>query len=67
MASNLGKIITRLQADNPDLVVNNEGKKHIRLYLNGQLVGILPFRLRTEGLAQNTVSQLRRAGLTVAR
>lgn len=67
MASNLNKIITRLQTDNPDLVVDEEGKSHIRLYLNGRLIGILPFRLRSEGLAQNTVSQLRRAGLVVPR
>jgi hypothetical protein len=58
------QIVKKLEADNPQLIVV-WGTKHIKLLINGAQVGILPYRLRTEGLARPTVSQLRRAGLTV--
>lgn len=59
------QIVKRLERENPQLS-HRSSKSHVKLYVNGQLIGIIPVQLRTEGLARNTVSQLRRAGLRVA-
>jgi hypothetical protein len=64
MATKTKRIVDRLQEDNPQLQVT-WGGRHVKLYVRGQLVGILPLQLRTEGLAKNSVTQLRRAGLRV--
>jgi hypothetical protein len=59
------QIVKKLERDNPQLR-HDRNKSHVKLYADGRLVGILPVQLRTEGLAKNTVAQLRRAGLRVA-
>lgn len=64
MASKTGQIINQLKQDNPKLLVV-EGGPHVKLFFRGKFVGILPNRLRTEGLAQNSRAQFRRAGMKV--
>lgn len=58
------QITRELARLNPGLVIT-EGTKHLKLSHHGRLLCILPRRLRTEGLAHNTKTKLRNAGLTV--
>lgn len=58
------QLIGRLKKLNPQLVVELGGH-HYKLYIEGQLIGILPVKLAKEGLAVNSKCQLRRAGLRV--
>lgn len=64
MAAKTDRIVQKLEQDNPQLQVE-WGTRHIKLLVNGHLIGILPLRLSKEGLAKNSVCQLRRAGLKV--
>jgi hypothetical protein len=58
------RMVRKLQKDNPELTVAEPGKHgHYRLYLAGEMIGILPGTLAKEGLALNTISQLRRKGV----
>lgn len=58
------RVIGQLRNDNPQLQVE-WGNSHVKLYVRNRLIGILPMQLRTEGLARNSRTQLRRAGLKV--
>jgi hypothetical protein len=53
-----------LEKSNPQVMLA-EGTSHWKIVVNGILVGIYPRKPRTEGFADNTRSQLRRAGLVV--
>ena len=58
------RIVRKLLSDNPGLEIRDNGR-HRKLFLNGKLIGILPWVLRQEGLSPNLISQFRRAGLKV--
>jgi hypothetical protein len=58
-----GKFAERLREINPGVSYEVSKKNHIKLYLKGTLIGIIPVKWAREGPAANTKAQLRRAGL----
>ena len=60
------QIIARLEHDNPQLEVRDEpSTSHLKLYIGGRLIGVLPRKCAKEGLALNTRAQLRREGIQI--
>jgi hypothetical protein len=58
------QVIGKLAEDNPELEII-QGASHYKVKLKGMLLCILPLKLAKEGLAHNTRTRLRRAGLKV--
>lgn len=60
------RLMDKIAADNPGVTFRQQGSNHTRVYTpDGQLAGILPLHLRTEGLSKNLRAQFRRAGITI--
>jgi hypothetical protein len=63
--SEMERILTRIRKANPGFEVRDDGTKHLKMYLNGTFLGILPRKCAKEGLAYNTKCQLKRAGVKI--
>ncbi len=64
----LPRCLRRLADDNRELrVVFEPGTHHWKITVGGVFVGIYPLSAAKEGFAENTKSQLRRAGLKLPR
>ena len=51
---------------NPGLEIPKDNRGgHMKIFMNGRLIGILPRTLRAEGLSPNLISQLRRRGVVL--
>ncbi len=53
-----------IAALNPDVtIIRGKRASHLKVFKAGRLVGILPLRMKKEGLAENTRTAFRRAGI----